>query len=531
VTSSAVKNFDWSNPDYLPIFKDRYNALKKIRSDQTGRVLRALKSHYKTHVADYIQDWFVTYDPRNTASADSIAMMPFILFPKQREYIEWLDALVRDYESGLVEKSRDGGYTWLSCAWSAHRWDFYPGTAIGFGSRKEALVDEIGMPDSIMEKIRIILRFLPAEFRPDGYNERQHARFMKILHPFNGSSIAGEAGDNIGRGGRKLIYFKDESAHYERAEMIEAALSENTVTQVDISSVNGEGNIFHRRRHSGEVRVFIHDWRDDPRKDQDWYDKKRRKAIAEGLEHILAQEVDRDYASAVTGVFIPAKWVKAAIDFEVPVEGIRVVGLDPDDEGRDGKAMVYRHGVKVLECRGWKKGDTTETAREAWNYALLVGAQLLNFDAPGVGAGIKGETNSLTKAARENGAPVVRCVGVFTASKALPGMYEDTDRKNADLFENLRSKIAWGLRRRFEKTYEVVTGIAQHPWGQLISIPNDPELISELSRPKRETSGAGKILLESKKNMRGRGIPSPNKFDALGLAFHDPDELKVFAWA
>lgn len=527
MTSLAVKNFSWDNPDYLPIFRDRHKALKRIRSDQTGRTLRALKAHYKNHVVDYTQDWFVTYDPRNTANADTIAMMPFILFPKQAEYLTWLDALVEDHKSGLVEKSRDGGYTWLSCAWATHRWEFYPGTAVGFGSRKESLVDEIGMPDSIMEKIRLILRFLPVEFRPEGYNERQHARFMKILHPFNGSSIAGEAGDNIGRGGRKTIYFKDESAHYERAELIEAALSENTVTQVDISSVNGEGNIFHRRRHGGDVRVFIHDWRDDPRKNQEWYDKKKKKARAEGLEHILAQEVDRDYAAAVTGVFIPAKWVKAAIDFEVPVEGKKVVGLDPDDEGRDGKAMVCRHGVKVILCKGWNVGDTTETAREAWRYALEVGADLLNYDATGVGAGIKGELNSLTRTSPEK----VNHIGVHSASKKLPGNYEDSGRKNVDLFENVRALIAWNLRRRFEKTYEVVNGIAKHPWDQLISIPNDPELISEISRPKRITSGAGKIMEESKKDMRSRGIPSPNKLDALGLSFYDSEQGKVFAWA
>lgn len=530
MTSPIVQQFDWNNPDYVPIFRDRQRMLKRIRADSTGRILRGLKTHYKANVVDFVQDWMVTYDPRNTASPDKVAMMPFILFPKQAQYLEWLDELVMDQESGLVEKARDGGYTWISCAWSAHRWDYYPGTAIGFGSRKESLVDEIGMPDSIIEKIRIILRYLPPEFRPHGYNEKAHARFMKVLHPYNGSSIAGEAGDNIGRGGRKTVYFKDESAHYERAEKIEAALSENTVTQVDISSVNGEGNIFHRRRHGGVVKVFVHDWRDDPRKDQAWYDAKKRKAAAEGLEHIMAQEIDRDYSCAVEGVFIPAKWVKAAIDFEVPVEGARVVGLDPDDEGRDGKAMVYRHGVKVIKCKSWNIGDTTETAREAWRYSLEVGADLMNFDAPGVGAGIKGETNSLAKIAKDKGLPIVDCIGVFTASKKMNGDYENSGRKNVDLFENVRALIGWDLRRRFEKVYEVVNGIAQHPWDELISIPYDPELISEISRPRRTTSGAGKIMMESKKDMRSRGIPSPNKLDALGLAFYDSKKDKVYGW-
>jgi hypothetical protein len=52
-----------------------------------------------------------------------------------------------------------------------------------------------------------------------------------------------EAGDNIGRGGRTLVYFKDESAHYEHPDLIEAALGDNTNVQIDISSVNGLGKL------------------------------------------------------------------------------------------------------------------------------------------------------------------------------------------------------------------------------------------------------------------------------------------------
>jgi phage terminase large subunit len=498
--------------DYNAAYQRRLKALRDIRMDKSGETLAALKVFYVDHPIQFIEDWMVTYDPRQ-----KIPTMPFLLFPKQKEYIEWLDGLVTDRENGLVEKARDGGYTWCSCAWATHRWLFYHGQAIGFGSRKEDLVDRIGVSDSIMEKVRILIRNLPKEFRPDGYNERKHAGFLKILHPYNGSAIIGEAGDNIGRGGRTTIYFKDESAHYERPEKIEAALSENTDVQVDISSVNGEGNVFHRRRFSGEVRVFVHDWRDDPRKTQEWYDKRKQKARAEGLEHIFAQEIDRDYAAAVEGIFIPSIWVKAAVDFLVTPSGIIQAGLDPDDEGKDGKAMVFRHGVRVLSCKHWHEGDTTETAREARREALEKKAQMLVYDATGVGAGIKGELNSL---ARENN-EVLPYLGVHNASTELPGNYEDTERKNKDLFANVRAMNMWKLRRRFEKTYEVVCGIAEHPEGQLISIPNDPDLISEISRPKRESTGSGKILVESKLKMRTRGVPSPNRLDALCLAFHD----------
>jgi len=499
---------------------NRLKVLKAIREDKSGVIHAAFCRYYATRPADFISGWMVTYDPRQPRP-----YMPFALFPKQIQYVNWLTELVTERDSGLVEKARDGGYTWCSCAWAVHRWLFYPGQAIGFGSRKEDLVDRLGVSDSILEKIRIIIRNLPVEFRPAGYSERQHAGFLRILHPANGSTIVGEAGSNIGRGGRTTIYFKDEAAHYERPEMIEAALSENTDCQVDISSVNGEGNIFHRRRFGGAVRVFVHDWRDDPRKTQEWYDKKRDKAVAEGLEHIFAQEIDRDYAASVEGVFIPAKWVQAAINIDIKPSGIRQMGLDPDDEGKDGKALVIRHGVVVESCRHWHKGDTTETAREARAEALDKRISLLVYDATGVGAGIKGELKSLDALSNE----VLSHVGVHNASTDLPGRYEDTERLNSDLFANIRAKNMWSLRRRFERTYERANGIKNHPDELCIKMCNDPDLISEISRPKRINTGAGKIGVESKQVMRARGVPSPNRLDALCLSFHDPSASLFYA--
>ncbi|MDT9693866.1 hypothetical protein Q5762_37205, partial [Streptomyces sp. P9(2023)] len=82
---------------------------------------------------------------------------------------------------------------------------------------------------------------MPDIWRPKGLKPKDHLTFMKCINLENGSTITGESGDNIGRGGRKSMYFKDESAHYERPEKIEAALGDNTNVQVDISSVNGLG--------------------------------------------------------------------------------------------------------------------------------------------------------------------------------------------------------------------------------------------------------------------------------------------------
>lgn len=51
--------------------------------------------------------------------------------------------------------------------------------SIGFGSRKQELVDRMHDPSGIFEKIRIIIRHLPPIFYPKDFNLRTHMGFMK----------------------------------------------------------------------------------------------------------------------------------------------------------------------------------------------------------------------------------------------------------------------------------------------------------------------------------------------------------------
>lgn len=203
-------------PNYYKAYIKRVDLLRKCRTDV--RLRRILMLYYKEHPADWINDWAITYNPR----VPELKTLPFLLFPRQVEFVEFLHGCVMDKECGLVEKSRDVGATWLCCAYSVWLWLFVPGAAVGWGSRKELLVDRHGVPDSIFEKMRMTLKTIPFWMRPPGFDPRKHMPYMKIINPDNGSVITGESGDNIGRGGRTTVYFKDESAHYERPELIEA---------------------------------------------------------------------------------------------------------------------------------------------------------------------------------------------------------------------------------------------------------------------------------------------------------------------
>jgi hypothetical protein len=520
--------------DYRAEYIKRVNLLKACEENKELR--HNLMRHYARNPVDWINDWLITYNPRVVVPLPKT--MPFMLFPRQVEFINFLHGCVTDKECGLVEKSRDVGATWLCSSYSIWLWLFTPGASIGWGSRKELLVDRLGDPDSIFQKMRMILNTLPAWMLPKGFSLRDHATYMKIINPVNGATITGESGDSIGRGGRSMVYFKDESAHYERPELIEASLGDNTDVQIDISSVHGTANVFYRRRMAGEIwvpgcriekgktRVFIFDWRDHPGKTQEWYDQRRRKYETEGLLHLLAQEVDRDYASSVTRTIIPSQWIRAAIDAHVHLgftgDGEKVAALDVADEGADKNAFAGRHGVVLKKAHCWGEGDTGETARLGYTMARELGCTEMNYDCIGVGAGVKAETNRMI--AESIIPPTFKILPWnAAASPENPGhriIPDDIDSPLiGDFFLNRKSQAWWSLRGRFERTFRAVTHGAKYDSADLISLsPDIPmlhQLVQELAQPVWTQNGKGKMMVDKKPD----GAISPNLADSVVMCY------------
>jgi phage terminase large subunit len=459
-------------------------------------------------VVHWCQNWVQTYDPREV---DADPFLPMDLFPRQKEFLEWLGDREANRENGLVEKSRDMGLTWLCCLYAVHGWLFRPGFAVGFGSRKLLLVDNLGDMDSIFEKIRFIIRNLPEWMLPKGWDEAEHDNKARIVNPDNGSSITGEGGKNIGRGGRKALYFVDEAAYLEFPQMIDRALSHTTNCRIDVSTPQGRGNPFAQKRFSGKTPVFTFHWRQDPRKDDAWYAEQTEKFD----EVTVASEIDLNYDASVEGVTIPGLWVACAIELDKKMflpRSLRIVaGQDIGEEGKDLSVFTPRAGPVVGYPIHWGRTTTTQTAWRMRDVAIEAGAQAVFFDLPGVGLGVKG---TLLAA----GELPFRAIGVNPLEEPSDMRWPD-GRTSKELFENKKAELFWLVRRRFEKTYEHVTGVKQHPLDELISIPNHQQLIVELSIPQHERTSAGKIRMVSKKDPRMRGVKSPDFAESLVLSF------------
>lgn len=524
-------------PDYRRVLSWRMQMLSALRADPSA--VTAAHAYYSTRPTQFIVDWMDTFDPRKP----SMKHIPFVMFEKQAQFIQYLEELRQTNESGLVEKCRDVGATWLACAYSVWCLIFIDGDTTGWGSRKEDLVDKSGLMDSIFEKMRYLINRLPKEFRPDCGK----MPFMRINNNENGSTILGEAGDNIGRGGRTSRYFKDEAAFYDRPELIEAALGDNTKVQIDISSVNGLGNVFHRRREAGEVwepgkriepgtvRVFIFDWRDHPEKTQEWYDRRRAKAEREGMLHIFAQEVDRNYSAAVQNTIISTEWIEAAIDAHFHIPALQVppseewmAGFDLADEGGDRNALVLRQGAVLRHAEEWGERDPGVTTRRVLAGLRQQGRKGISvqYDCIGIGATVKSEWNRLVESGEVSPDEFTMVPWHAGASVAYPFarvVPDDPESAlNRDFFGNMKAQAWWSLRTRFYKTWRARTHGDEYTYDELISIDSAMpsavlhQLRKELAQPQtKQGAGSLKMYIEKKP----AGTRSPNIADAAVQCF------------
>ena len=165
-----------------------------------------------------------------------------------------------------------------------------------------------------------------------------------------------------------------------------------------------------------------------------------------------------------------------------------VLAVDVARYGSDHSVILRRRGLHVEEIRTFNGMDTMELA--GWVAAAIREFQPLQtcIDEIGVGAGVVDRL-------REQGYGV-RGVNVAHAAR------------QKDIFANLRAEGYWRLRELFAA-------------GEL-TIPSDQQLIGELAAIQYKYDSQGRILMEPKEESKKRGLPSPDRADALMLSFAIP---------
>lgn len=174
--------------------------------------------------------------------------------------------------------------------------------------------------------------------------------------------------------------------------------------------------------------------------------------------------------------------VQAATVRELDAGEPTVVSCDVARFGSDKTIIGLRQGNRYRQLLTLGQSSVTEVTGHCVR-AFREHGGTIHVDEVGVGGGV---VDSL----REQGLPVL---GLNAGAGAM-----DSQR-----FANTRAEWFWGLRERMAE----------------IAIPADPELIAELVGLRWKVDARGRILVESKEDMRKRGMRSPDKADALMLAF------------
>ena len=227
--------------------------------------------------------------------------------------------------------------------------------------------------------------------------------------------------------------------------------------------------------------------RDNPYLPED-YEETLRKLYPDDLVKQLL-EGNWDVLEAGNYLF-KYSYIKDAVEKSVSKEGKRAIGQDLARYGDDSSVAVVRQGGEVIWVDKWAKTDLMHTTGKIINLIDRFKPDDTNLDVIGMGAGVYDRL-------REQDIHV-NAVNVAEAPK-------NPDKEKADKLANLRAEIYKTLADRFQEG--------------TISIPDDLDLIAQLSSIKYKINSRGQLQIESKEDMKKRGIKSPDMVDALALAF------------
>lgn len=513
--------------------------MKRLQDDREARAYVQARS--AVDPGWWTHNFGFTFDPREEES-----LQPFRLWNRQFDFFDWVYDLetANKKDQVVVEKSRDAGASWCAVSYLVNRWLYRPGFVGGLGSRKLNLVDLKGHPGSLFEKARIILRHLPLWMLPDGFEWSEHDNHCRLINPKTMASLIGEGGDEIGRGDRATIYVVDEAAFLRRASLVDASISQTARIVIWLSTPHGRGNVYAQKRFNTAIKVFVFDWKDDPRKshwelrkaddpteivDQGPGGSKPPEVLPDGTvlvfpwyenecilqdEVTVAQEIDRNYDQSLEGITIPLKWVQAAVELDLPAKGRNASALDIAGGGRAFNAYGHRIGPFVTRVERWrgKEHEPTENLMTAVDHTTADGADRFIYDSVAVGSFAAGTMK------RIKARIPFKWFGINTGVAPSKMLWPDGDTSE-EKFANLKAELWWLLRDRFRKTFEFVMKGTYYPPDELISIPNDEALIDQLSNVRYFERNDGKIIIETKDQLTKRDVPSPDLADMTVLLF------------
>ena len=161
-----------------------------------------------------------------------------------------------------------------------------------------------------------------------------------------------------------------------------------------------------------------------------------------------------------------------------------IIGVDPAWTGSDSLEIVMRQGYSMKSLASIPKND------DDWRMAQLIAQFEDEYKADAVFIDMGYGT------------------GIYSIGKQLGRKWrliEFGGKSNDPVYLNMRAYM-WGQMKEWLREGGSIP-------------PNDQALYDDIVGPEAIIDKNGRIQLESKKDMKDRGLPSPNKGDALALTF------------
>jgi len=295
---------------------------------------------------------------------------------------------------------------------------------------------------------------------------------------------------------KHLLFILDEASGIDEIvfEVAQGALSTPHAKVLMTSNPTRTSGYFHKSHHSMRNRwkTFKVSAEDSPRVSDQY-------ATDVGDAYGIDSDVYRvrvlgEFPTSDSNTLIPLDLVEDSVnrDIQVSRETPIVWGLDVARFGNDRTVLIKRRGP-VIQDKGlsWHGQDTMVTAGKVSDEydKALIKPIVINVDVIGIGAGVVDRLKEL-------GLPV-------------QGINVGESPSANDRYSRLRDELWFQAREWFE--------------GRDVSITEDhDELVCELTTPKYTYLSNGKIKVESKSDMKKRGVRSPDHADAFCLTFAKP---------
>ncbi len=257
---------------------------------------------------------------------------------------------------------------------------------------------------------------------------------------------------------------------------------------------------------------------DSPRTNKENIEALKRKYGADS--NVVRVRVQGEFPLADDDVFLSSQIVEQATMTEPPKdEKINriTLGVDVARYGKDETVIaqninncitlpVVVNGQNLMQT----VGNIVKLYRQLiCDYSKYKGMIYVNIDDTGLGGGV---TDRLTEVKSEEHLSRLVITPVNAASRVPDTVIDDEQGKvkACEKYDNLTTYM-WGTIRDLLLDNQ-------------LSLPNDNDLIAQLSCRKYRLTSRGKLQLETKEEMSQRGIHSPDRGDAVALALFRSDK-------